>query len=66
VKISDEKEIAVFIDHVLKENPHQVDKYRKGKGQLLEFFVGQVMKKTRGKANSKMANETLKEALTKS
>ena len=54
------KEITTFIDQVLKENPDQVDKYKKGKEQLLEFFCRPGHEKTRGKANPKMVNAILK------
>ncbi len=63
IQISDEAEIAAIIEQVLRENPDQVIRYKKGKGQLFEFFVGQVMKKTQGKANPRLVNESLKRAL---
>ena len=44
-------------------NPRQVEQYREGKPKLLGFFVGQVMKATRGKANPKLVNEILKDRL---
>jgi aspartyl-tRNA(Asn)/glutamyl-tRNA(Gln) amidotransferase subunit B len=40
-----------------------VDAYRQGKTKLWGFFVGQIMKETRGKANPKLVNELLKKAL---
>ncbi|HDM77972.1 MAG TPA: hypothetical protein ENG51_16140, partial [Deltaproteobacteria bacterium] len=45
------------------ENPKQVEEYKGGKTKLLGFFVGQVMKKTQGKANPKLVNEILREKL---
>jgi len=63
IQISDEPEIAPIIEQVLRENPDQVIKYKKGKGQLFAFFVGQVMKKTQGQANPRLVNEILKRAL---
>jgi len=65
IQISDEAQINYIIYHVLKENPEQVAKYKKGDEQLLGFFVGQVMKKTQGRANPKMVNEILKRILKK-
>jgi aspartyl-tRNA(Asn)/glutamyl-tRNA(Gln) amidotransferase subunit B len=65
LQISDEAEIAAIIEQVLKGNPEQVAKYKKGKEQLLGFFVGQVMKKTKGKANPRLVNEILKRAIEK-
>ena len=65
IQISDEAEISAIIEQVLKGNPEQVAKYKEGKEQLLGFFVGQVMKKTEGRANPKMVNEILKRILKK-
>lgn len=65
IQISDEAEIAAIIEQVLKGNPEQVAKYKKGKKKLLGFFVGQVMKKTKGKANPRLVNEILKRILKK-
>ena len=45
------KELESLINQILKENESQVNDYRKGKTNLFDFFVGQVMKNTRGKAN---------------
>ena len=54
------KEIA---QKVVDANPNQVTAYKNGKVQLLGFFVGQVMKETKGRANPKAVNEILKELL---
>src|SRR5262249_49711649 len=48
---------------VLDENPDEVARYLGGKDQLLQFFVGQLMKRTKGKANPKMATDAIKEML---
>ena len=45
------KEIAALIDQVLKENPNQVDKYKKGKEQLLGFFCRPGHEENKGKGN---------------
>ena len=63
IQIADKAEIAAVVEQVLRENPDQVDRYKKGKGQLFGFFVGQVMRKTHGKANPRLVNEILKRAL---
>ncbi len=63
VQVTDQGVIEAVIDEVLTENPEQVERYRGGKTKLLGFFVGQVMKKTRGKANPQMVNTILKEKL---
>ena len=52
-----------MIDRILSENERQVEAYRGGKEGLLGFFVGQVMRETRGKANPKVVNERLREKL---
>jgi aspartyl-tRNA(Asn)/glutamyl-tRNA(Gln) amidotransferase subunit B len=63
VQISDTDAIAEVIQQVLAGHPKEVSDYKGGKTKLLGFFVGQVMKATRGKANPKMVNEILKEIL---
>lgn len=62
-QISDESEIDTIIDLVLKNSQKQVDEYKSGKEQLLNFFLGQVMKESKGKINPKLATERLKEKL---
>ncbi|MCG6982544.1 MAG: Asp-tRNA(Asn)/Glu-tRNA(Gln) amidotransferase subunit GatB [Deltaproteobacteria bacterium] len=62
-QVTDKGEIRSVIDTVLAAHPSQVKAYRKGKEKLLGFFVGQVMKQTRGKANPKIVNEVLREKL---
>jgi aspartyl-tRNA(Asn)/glutamyl-tRNA(Gln) amidotransferase subunit B len=48
---------------VLQQCPEEVNDYNNGKAKLFGFFVGQVMKETKGKANPKMVNEILKNLL---
>ena len=55
-QVTDTAAIAAMIDEVLQQNPSQVSQYRQGKEQLLAFFVGQVMKKSKGKANPQQIN----------
>lgn len=62
-QMSDSGEIDVLIDEVLSANQPQVTSYREGKETLFGFFVGQVMKASKGKANPKVVNERLKEKL---
>lgn len=62
-QISDENAIKEIVQKVVDANPNQVEAYRGGKVQLLGFFVGQVMKETKGRANPKTVNELLKEIL---
>ena len=63
VQISDSSAIEDIISKVLAGCSAEVEAYRNGKTKLLGFFVGQVMKETRGKANPKMVNEILKNKL---
>ena len=64
VQLSDSDAIADVVAKVIAGNPAEVDAYRNGKTKLLGFFVGQVMKETRGKANPKIVNDILKKKLT--
>lgn len=63
VQVSDAGEIGRTIDEVLAANPKQLEQYRAGKETLFGFFVGQVMKASKGKANPKLVNDLLKEKL---
>jgi aspartyl-tRNA(Asn)/glutamyl-tRNA(Gln) amidotransferase subunit B len=62
-QVSDEAAIQAAIDEVLGASPAQVATYRKGKSSTLGWFVGQVMRKTGGKANPQLVNALLKKAL---
>lgn len=62
-QISDTSAIKEIAQKVVDANPNQVTAYKNGKVQLLGFFVGQVMKETKGRANPKAVNEILKELL---
>ncbi len=64
-QVSDESEIEKAVEEVLQSNPGEVERYIGGKDKLFGFFVGQVMKKTQGKANPKMLNDLLKQKLEK-
>jgi aspartyl-tRNA(Asn)/glutamyl-tRNA(Gln) amidotransferase subunit B len=63
-QVKDEGAIESLIEQVVAENPKEVEQYRAGKEKLLSFFVGQAMKKTKGKANPQMVNEILKKILS--
>jgi aspartyl-tRNA(Asn)/glutamyl-tRNA(Gln) amidotransferase subunit B len=62
-QVADEGLIEQVVDEVLKAYPSEVDRYRKGEAKLMGFFVGQVMKRTQGKANPKLVNEVLSSKL---
>lgn len=64
VQISDTGEIEKVVDEVIAKNPKEVERYRAGDEKLLGFFVGRVMKLTKGKANPQMVNELLKKRLS--
>ena len=62
-QISDASALEPVVDEVMKNFPDQLAQYRGGKENLFNFFVGQVMKATRGKANPDQVNEVLKQKL---
>lgn len=62
-QVTDTGAIEAMVDEVLANNPDQVQQYRDGKEQLLGFFVGQIMKASKGKANPAQVNELLKKKL---
>ncbi len=62
-QVTDTGAIESIIDDVIAENPDNVAKYQGGKDKLFGFFVGQVMKKSQGKANPAIVNKMLKEKL---
>jgi len=63
VQVSDTGEIDRIIAEVIAASPQQLEQYRAGKETLFGFFVGQVMKASKGKANPKVVNERLKTKL---
>jgi aspartyl-tRNA(Asn)/glutamyl-tRNA(Gln) amidotransferase subunit B len=62
-QVSDVSALDAVVDKILAASPNEVASYRSGKAGILSFFVGQVMKETRGKANPKMVQEVLKKKL---
>ncbi len=64
VQMTDSGAIIALIDQVIADNPGQVEAYRSGKDKLFGFFVGQVMKLSKGKANPEQVNELLKKKLS--
>jgi aspartyl-tRNA(Asn)/glutamyl-tRNA(Gln) amidotransferase subunit B len=63
VQMTDESAIKTIILKILQQCSTEVNDYKNGKTKLFGFFVGQVMKETKGKANPKIVNEILKKAL---
>ena len=64
-QISDINELDKIVDNIIKNNYKSVKEYQSGKDKLLGFFVGQVMKETKGQGNPKIVNQLLKEKLKK-
>ncbi|MCS7175954.1 Asp-tRNA(Asn)/Glu-tRNA(Gln) amidotransferase subunit GatB [Pseudothermotoga sp.] len=62
-QLSDERAIMEIAKKIIEENPSVVNQYKTGKTNVLSFFVGQVMKQTRGTANPKLVNEVLRRLL---
>jgi len=64
VQVSDTGAIETIIDEVVSANPAQHADYKSGKEKLFGFFVGQVMKASKGKANPDLVNQLLKKKLS--
>ncbi len=62
-QISDAKAIDALVDQVITAHPAQVQQFRAGKEKILGFFVGQIMKMTRGQANPEQVNQALRRKL---
>lgn len=62
-QISDEGALAALVERVIVDNPEPVGSYLGGKENLLGWFVGQVMRETRGQANAQMVSEMFRERL---
>ncbi|MCZ6566259.1 MAG: Asp-tRNA(Asn)/Glu-tRNA(Gln) amidotransferase subunit GatB [Gammaproteobacteria bacterium] len=62
-QITDSSEIEALVEQVVVNNPGQVEQYRSGKDKVFGFFVGQVMKLSKGKANPQQVNDLLKNKL---
>jgi aspartyl-tRNA(Asn)/glutamyl-tRNA(Gln) amidotransferase subunit B len=62
-QVSDEDAIRTEVKKILKNHPDEVAQFRGGREKVLGFFVGQVMKATKGKANPKVVNKILRELL---
>ncbi len=57
VQMSDEGDLVKIVKEIVAANPAQVEQFKAGKTKVMGFFVGQLMKQTKGRANPKMANE---------
>ncbi len=64
VQMSDESELEKIVDDIISNSPGEVERFKGGEAKLMGFFVGQVMKETKGKANPKVVNELLRKKLS--
>ena len=61
--MSDEGELVAIVREIIEANPEQAQQFREGKTKVMGFFVGQLMQKTKGKANPQMANKLFAQEL---
>jgi len=64
VQITDEREIEKIIKEIISKNPKAIEDFKKGKENAFQYLIGQIMARTRGKANPKIVNNLLKKNLT--
>jgi len=64
VQVSDESELLALVREIIEANPSQADEFRGGKAKVMGFFIGQLMQKTKGKANPKLANKLFSQELS--
>jgi aspartyl-tRNA(Asn)/glutamyl-tRNA(Gln) amidotransferase subunit B len=64
VQMSDEGELVAIVREIIEANPDQAQQFRDGKAKVMGFFVGQLMQKTKGKANPQMANKLFAQELS--
>jgi len=62
-QVTDTARLESIVEKVIKDNPEEYEKYKSGNPQLSKFFMGQVMRETRGKANPRKVNAILDEKL---
>jgi len=63
IQVADAGAVTEWVDHVLQDHESEVTRYRNGETKLLQFFVGQVMKASRGKADPQLTRRVLEERL---
>ncbi len=62
-QVTDASAIEKMVDEILAAHPEQIEQFRQGKDKMFGFFVGQIMKASKGKANPKQVNDILKDKL---
>ncbi|HET97641.1 MAG TPA: Asp-tRNA(Asn)/Glu-tRNA(Gln) amidotransferase subunit GatB [Desulfurivibrio alkaliphilus] len=65
LQVSDAGELTAIVRKIIADNPEQAEQFRAGKGKVLGFFVGRLMKETKGKANPQLANQLFTDELQK-
>jgi aspartyl-tRNA(Asn)/glutamyl-tRNA(Gln) amidotransferase subunit B len=65
VQMSDEGELQAMVQEIIAANPEQAQQFRDGKTKVIGFFVGQLMKKTKGQANPQLANKLFQDELNR-
>jgi len=65
MQVSDEGELLSIVREIIEANPKQAADFKAGKIKLMGYFVGQLMQKTKGRANPKLANQLFSQELTK-
>jgi len=63
-QVSDEKELLGLVKEIIEANPAQAKEFKEGKTKLMGYFVGQLMQRTKGAANPKLANELFNKELS--
>ena len=63
IQVSDEDGLIGFIEKVILDNPSEVERFKNGEQQLIGFFMGQLMRVSKGKADPKLANSLLRKKL---
>ena len=63
IQNNDESEIKAIIAEVLAENKEEADRYKAGEKKLIGFLMGQIMKKSKGKADPKSASKLINEMI---
>ncbi len=64
LQVSDESELLALVREIIEQNPDQAEDFRGGKTKVMGYFIGQLMQKTRGKANPKLANKLFNQELS--
>ena len=64
-QVNDDAQLGVICNKIISEHPEEVSAFQNGKESLIGWFVGQVMRESRGKADAKMAKDILADLLNK-